>query len=648
MENTDETFIEKASRCFENENLIDGAKYLLKAYYESDKSKEILGYFDEIFFKPNLEELERIYNLNLGKLKKEANKEIPEFKDLPYYVIPIDEEQFYLFDKSNNDIISENFTKEQVGMIELCTNENFDKEDITEDSNISKVIKNEITDNKENVIIVNTDEKEISFTTDNIFDIRENFVDTMTGKNAPLVSIYVLAYNNLEKYTKTCVECILKYTEGVDYELVLCDNGSNDGTFEYFKTVPYDRKKIIRVTKNIGAYEGARHVIPNCSGKYIVCVANDLYVTKNWLNNMLKCAMSDSKIGMVNPMSDYISNNQSVDLDYKDFNDMQKKAAAFNISDPKKWEERIRLITLGTLWKKACLDTIGFLDYGFIHDFADDDISFRIRRAGYKIMLCKDVFISHAGKITDKGSDFANQSLIKGRQIFKDKYYGIDAWDDVCNFEPNIMSLLGIDNKKSNYKILGIDVCCGTPLLEMKSILRKKNDVNIELSAFTTEAKYWLDLSTICDTEVKCDRVHFIRDYYKEKQFDYIVLGKQLNRYSEPYKLIKTILSLLSEDGELFIKVNNDYDIQKFLYHLDQYNMNLESSQSYVDIQGLNNNIESEGFYIEKIVGELHVVNSESRKIIESKIQKIIDKGKLNSLIDKLFTKEYIIKIKNK
>lgn len=498
------------------------------------------------------------------------------------------------------------------------------------------------------VIIKNTDEKSMAVVGDNIFDYRESIANLFLDDVAPLVSIYVLAFNNLEKYTKTCVECILKYTKEIDYELILVDNGSNDGTFEYFQSVHYKKKKIIKVTKNIGAYEGTRHAVAECRGKYIVSIANDVYVTENWLTNMLKCAMSDTRIGMVNPVSDYISNYQSVDLGYKDFSDMQEKAASFNISDPKKWHERLRLITLGTLYKKECLDVVGLFDYGFIHDFMDDDITFRIRHAGYKTMLCKDVFVSHAGKLTDKGTDIACRSLNEGKKLFKDKYYGIDAWEDVNNYEPVMMSLIEGSRKKSVCNILGIDVLCGTPLLETKNVLREMGHYKTNLSAFTTQAKYWLDLSTICDKEVSCDRIEYINEHFKKCSFDYIIFGKRLDEYGFPYTILDKTLELLNQNGSVILKINNDCDIKKFFKILNLNHDKERLSQSCVDIGTLSEHMNSKGYYIDKILAENNTIDEESRKIILDRVKKISDDKNSNSVYNSLIIKDYIVRIKKK
>ena len=72
----------------------------------------------------------------------------------------------------------------------------------------------------------------------------------------PLVSIYFQAYNHLEDYTKPAIEALFRYTKDIDYELILVDNGSTDGTFEYFKSLDHPRKRIYRITKNIGALYG--------------------------------------------------------------------------------------------------------------------------------------------------------------------------------------------------------------------------------------------------------------------------------------------------------------------------------------------------------------------------------------------------------
>ena len=384
------------------------------------------------------------------------------------------------------------------------------------------------------------------------------------------VTILIQGYNRVDK-TKECIDSVLKHTNGVKYDLLLIDNGSTDDTLEYFKSIDYPYKRILHLSKNISAMLPANFIDINWISRYLVSLSNDLIVTDNWLSNLVKVAESDPKIGIVNPMSSNVSNLQGYDMEFTDFEDMQKKAAVFNKSDPAKWHERLRIITLGTLYRKECLYAIGMPlnDMGFFHDFADDDIAFRVRRAGYKVILAKDTWIHHNHAVfSGEGKDPAKfaESLRVGRANFRDKYFGVDAWDDVNNFAVEYVSALK-NTASRNPRILGIDVKCGTPALEIKNAIRSFGKFNTEVSAFTCDAKYLIDLQTVCGTEnVHFGKIDEIGTAFSGEEFDYIVIGENINRYPEPYKIIKAAYSMLKKGGQLFFSLKNAFDIHTFLY----------------------------------------------------------------------------------
>ena len=87
---------------------------------------------------------------------------------------------------------------------------------------------------------------------------------------------------------------------------------------------------------------------------------------------------------MICPASTNVSNYQQENLGgFNNSEEMQMKAALFNKSNPAKWEEKIRLIPTAALYRREVFDTVGLYDAGFMHDFGDDDFTFRVRRAGY-------------------------------------------------------------------------------------------------------------------------------------------------------------------------------------------------------------------------------------------------------------------------
>ena len=281
---------------------------------------------------------------------------------------------------------------------------------------------------EEKFIIYDTDDMEKPQAQWKMEEIRQKAYET---NNDTQVTIVVTAFNRLEK-TKECVSSLMEYTTDIKFQLYLVDNGSEPEIMDYFKSIEHENKVLVRVTKNITGVYAFNRFVYNIVTPFVVLIPNDVIVTRNWLKNLLICAQSDNQIGMVVPVSTNISNQQLEMLGgFSDLEEMQNKAADFNVSDWKKWEERIRLIPSLVLFRREVFDVVGTFDVGFIHDFGDDDFSFRIRRAGYKLILCGDTFVHHNHYMQERKMDSEElQVASRGREDFQRKYAGIDAWGD--------------------------------------------------------------------------------------------------------------------------------------------------------------------------------------------------------------------------
>lgn len=494
-------------------------------------------------------------------------------------------------------------------------------------------------------ILIDTDKLFTPVEGDNLYISRKNIYDGRLSELNPTVSIFVLSYNRLSK-TKKCVECVLKYTHDINFELILIDNGSTDGTYDYFQSVEFKKKKIIKITKNIGSIYALHVAMSIFNGKYFVLIPNDVYVTKNWLINMLKCMESDPKIGFVTPVSSNVSNLQQVDLSFNGYEDMQDKAAIYNLSDPLKWEERLRLINIVTVLRKEVIDNIGFFDAGFFHDFGEDDYSIRIRRTGYKLVLCQDTFVYHDHdfrNFEDKDKDKFKQSLAAGRKNYNDKYYGLDAWNDINNYETNLIKMLPYVEKESSIpSILGIDIKCGTPILEIRNHLRKFGILNTTSAAFTTQAKYYQDLLFVTDGNVKCDRIDFLNDHFLNESFDYIVLGDPINTYSQPIRLMGKLLDLATPGAKILLKLRNLEDIRIFLRVLGQNQIPDQDMPIYLSLEDFTRCLDLLGIKNKSVIYQQQ--NTEKSNI--ESLTKIIKSMGLNvsttDIVNKLFTMEFL------
>lgn len=393
---------------------------------------------------------------------------------------------------------------------------------------------------------------------------REVAADLCVGDAPPLVTVYFQAYNHLEDQTKMAIHSILQYTQDVEHELLLVDNGSTDGTLDFFRSIPHPRKRIFHVKENRGAlfgYLAAKGAAGNgfIRGKYFAALPSDVLVTKNWLKNLVACMESDPRIGMVVPVASYASYGQQSDLRFSTYGEMQEAAAAHNVSDPRKWEERLRVIPTASLVRSS-VRKMYEADHAFYYNFSDDDISFMYRRLGYRLMLCGDTFVYHAPGTAMTKEDF-EFDLQSGREVFRRKYFGIDPWDDT-RFDLDLRDkCLDVVPRRNAYHILGIDAHCGADLLHFKNRFRALSIENVTLSAFVQDSKYWVDLQTICDGAVFCLPLRDLAAALQGNVYDYIILGEPLYSYEDPQAMLELMRDHLSVDGRLAGRVETDGEV---------------------------------------------------------------------------------------
>ena len=96
----------------------------------------------------------------------------------------------------------------------------------------------------------------------------------------PLVSVTVLSYKHA-KYLPACLDSLLNQKTTFEYEVVVGEDCSNDGSKEilchYLERYP-DKLKVIFNEQNIGASRNGYNVRRLCRGKYLTgCESDDFW-----------------------------------------------------------------------------------------------------------------------------------------------------------------------------------------------------------------------------------------------------------------------------------------------------------------------------------------------------------------------------------
>ena len=120
-----------------------------------------------------------------------------------------------------------------------------------------------------------------------------------TANIRELASIIMPCWNQVG-FTQQCLAALKEHTRPA-WELIVIDNGSNDGTAAYLAgvrdmaSVPVT---VVTNTKNVGFPAAINQGLRLARGEYLVLLNNDVIVTDGWLDQLI--ALVNAKRGDVN------------------------------------------------------------------------------------------------------------------------------------------------------------------------------------------------------------------------------------------------------------------------------------------------------------------------------------------------------------
>jgi GT2 family glycosyltransferase len=209
-----------------------------------------------------------------------------------------------------------------------------------------------------------------------------------------MVSIIIIAFNE-KKIISKCLESIRRQSYK-NYEVIVYDNASSDGTSEFIKT-NYPEIVLIQGDTNLG-FGGAI----NCSarqakGDYLTFLNSDSEVDENWLEPLIKTLELDSSIGAVGAELVCCENNDIVlshgtGIHFSGVTYAKDRGTQSLNGEP---------FETGGLSGGSCLISrnlflsIGGFEESFFLYFEDTDLSIRLRSMGKKCLIVPSAKIYH-------------------------------------------------------------------------------------------------------------------------------------------------------------------------------------------------------------------------------------------------------------
>jgi hypothetical protein len=239
-----------------------------------------------------------------------------------------------------------------------------------------------------------------------------------------LVSIIVTNYNG-EKYLKKCFDSLLKQNYK-KIELIFADDCSTDKSVSVVRKL-YPQVKISINKKNSGLSVNSNNGAKLAKGEYLLFYNNDTIAFPDFIEEMVKIALSDKNIGVVCPTQlPYLSkDDKKMTEDQKDY----AGSDIFGYVCMARKSGTIFYPDASIFIRKDIFKKIGGFDGNFFLYGEDMDLCHRVHLSGYKIVPAKNAFFRHdsfcAQKEDGKISTSIKRRAYVERQVINKmiKYY---------------------------------------------------------------------------------------------------------------------------------------------------------------------------------------------------------------------------------
>jgi GT2 family glycosyltransferase len=219
-----------------------------------------------------------------------------------------------------------------------------------------------------------------------------------------LVSIIIPHFNGKEVLTN-CLNSIVR-NGFKDYEIIVVDNGSTDGSQDLIRN-EFKNVALIENEVNKGYAGGCNSGISKSEGKYILFLNNDVEVAENFLEEMYIAIDSDEHVGLVQPK--LLSMQKKTHFDYSGGAGGEIDIFGFPFArgrvfvELEKDESQYDDMTNEIFWasgtavlvRKSLLDIIGFFDEDFFAHMEEIDLNWRAQLVGYKSIVTLNTFLYH-------------------------------------------------------------------------------------------------------------------------------------------------------------------------------------------------------------------------------------------------------------
>ncbi len=238
-------------------------------------------------------------------------------------------------------------------------------------------------------------------------------------------SIIIVNYNTKD-LLKNCLKNIFNICLGNNYEVIIIDNNSCDGSIEMLRGDFKDKINLIINNKNSGFGRANNLAVKKTKGDYLFFLNSDTIINNDVLIILADFIKTDGRIGVVGPLllkedgkEQAYSHGNFLNLFTIVIEKFKKRLVEKNNYFEVDWVSGAALIV-----KKEIFEEVGGFDENFFMYFEDQDLCKRIKNLNYKIIVFPLIKIIHLGGKSIHKIDKRKRFYYQSQNYFFKKHYG--------------------------------------------------------------------------------------------------------------------------------------------------------------------------------------------------------------------------------
>ena len=249
------------------------------------------------------------------------------------------------------------------------------------------------------------------------------------------LTVVIVSYR-VRYYLEQCIVSVERATEGIDSEIIVVDNHSDDGTVEYLAERFANRITLVESNHNLGFSKANNIAIRQSDSEYVLLLNPDTFVSEESLREVLTFMDEHPRCGgcgvMMHNADGTVAreSRRGIPTPWVALQKMMGRSGRYYMSHLP-WDTPAQIEAMSgafCMLRRKALDKVGLLDEDFFMYGEDLDLSYRLLKGGYENWYVPARIVHYKGESTEKSSFRYVHVFYQAMLIFFRKHYAHASW----------------------------------------------------------------------------------------------------------------------------------------------------------------------------------------------------------------------------